>query len=125
MTIIINPGSTMKGGTEAEALRHALRWLRSIQEDGITDVELLPNPEQVADGRWVFSFRHRITRRVATLDVHGLSDKEIEESVFRPRQYWNGSSTADPQWSDFLTPDFELRAIPKLKSEVEQKDPTS
>lgn len=112
--LIINPGS---GGIEpgcdgwtntAEgAHKEAARWLANMHGAGMRDVELLPQ-WRYRDGRWVFRFRHAVTRVVVELETHGIDDLDAyRRDHFYPRVYWNGSSTGDPELEDFAAEGFE------------------
>ena len=114
--IIINPGSGTvpavgDGWTNtAEAARaEAGRWLARIHEDGMTDVELLPDVITLpVTGRWVFTFRHAVTGVSVELETHGVDDLEAwrRQRVFDPRVYWAGSSAGSPCLDDFAAPGF-------------------
>jgi hypothetical protein len=113
MTILINPGSRIDGSGEGwtntcETARcYAEQWLARMHGEGMTGVELLDGAED-RDGRWLFTFRHKVTGTTATLEMHGIDPVEAYERVhvFAPRIYWNGSSTADPALEDFAAPGF-------------------
>lgn len=114
MTLINNPGSrigTDQQGwtnTEARAIVEAAKWLANAHADGLTDVELLDGCTPDGEGRWRFTFRHKVTGALVYLDTHGIDDTEAYERqhIFAPRVYWNGSSTADPKLDDFAAPGF-------------------
>lgn len=101
--ILVNPGSENKGGTFEQAKLNAQQWLINIHEEGFLDVEILPNDEEISDyGNWIFYFHHPVTDISARLDIHGFTDDECDEYVFRPRIYWNGCSSSEPQIKDWL-----------------------
>jgi hypothetical protein len=114
--LLINPGSTIgksppKGWTNsfARAKAEAERWLKIMHEDdGLTDVELLPAEDAPEEGRWTFYFRHKVTGVRVRLDTHGIDDLDAYRAqyVFTPRVYWNGSSTAEGKLDDFAAPGF-------------------
>lgn len=114
MSVLINPGSggvpaRGKGWTNTRAGAHdeAHRWLTRMHDSGLVDVELMPDPTyDAASGRWTFSYRHKVTGVVCLLQTHGITDLRAyaAEHVFTPRQYWCGSSSADPKLEDWLAP---------------------
>lgn len=117
MSLIINPGSHIGDSTEAAwtntyegALAEARRWLQSMVDDGIgQDIELIePDDKAPAHGRWIFTFRHRVTGATADLETDGISDVEAykKRHIFAPRQYWNGESLGSPKLSDWAAPGF-------------------
>ena len=113
MTLIINPGSRIgepgEGWTNTyeTARGYAEKWLAQMHGEGMTDVELLDGTEE-REGRWVFTFRHKITQATATLEIHGIDNPAAYEKrhVFAPRTYWNGSSCSDPELENFAAPGF-------------------
>lgn len=114
MTLIINPGSrigTDRQGwtnTEEQARAEAAKWLSNIHADGMADVELLDDCTDDGEGRWRFTFRHRVTGALVYLDTHGIDDLDayLRRFIFPPRVYWNGSSSSDPKLDDFAAPGF-------------------
>lgn len=122
--LIINPGSRIAPpgegwtNTEAKARDRAGNWLGKMHAEGMTDVELLDGAEP-RDGRWLFTFRHKVTGATATLEMHGIDPAEAYERqhVFTPRVYWNGSSCADPCLEDFAAPGF--RPVRTFAPEIE------
>jgi len=115
MALIINPGSENKGGTTTQANINAEKWLKSIHEEGFPEVTM----EFIgkSDGSFVFDFTHATTKVKVQLVTHGFTDEEAAAFVFRPRVYWNGSSTADPKIEDWLTDeyDYHIQYIKKGK----------
>jgi hypothetical protein len=115
MTVIINPGSRVgpprDGWTNSEATARAQaeQWLARMHADGMTDVELLDGAGET-EGRWRFTFRHKVTGTEAVLETHGIDDIEAYEKdhIFTPRVYWRDSSTAEPRLEDFAAPGFKL-----------------
>lgn len=114
-TLLINPGSHIQPArdgwtnTFAKAQAEAQRWLKSMHEDdGLTDVELLPAEDAPEEGRWAFYFRHKVTGVKVRLDTHGIDnmDAYVKRAVFTPRVYWNGSSCSSPCLDDFAAPGF-------------------
>ena len=113
MALIINPGSRIGEpsagwtNTEATARGEAERWLPRIHADGMTDVELLDGSTE-HEGRWVFSFRHKVTGTVVKLETHGIDGMAAyeKEHIFSPRIYWNESSTSNPELEHFAAPGF-------------------
>lgn len=113
--LIINPGSRIASpeydgewqNTEAKARERAGVWLGKMHAEGMTDVELLDGSEP-RDGRWLFTFHHKVTGATVTLEMHGIdpADAYEREHVFAPRVYWNGSSVSDPRLEDFAAPGF-------------------
>lgn len=110
MATIINPGSHVLGGTQDQARRNAQPFLDEIHEMGMKDVVIDPNPT-FDDGRWLFTFRHPVTQKMATLKTHGLSDADVMSCIFLPKIYWNGCSCSDPKISDFLPKDWGFRVV--------------
>lgn len=113
MTVLINPGSgriPARGqgwaNTRAGAHAEARRWLVQMHKEGLIDVELLPDPTYDGEGRWTFSYRHKVTGVVCLLKTHGITSLSAYEAehLFAPRQYWRGSSCADPKLEDWLAP---------------------
>ena len=114
MAFIINAGSQNKGGTLEQATRNAEQWLTNIHAEGFCDVKMEYVGQQ-SDGDFVFHFTHAVTGKVATLETHGLTKEQEDTFIYRPRVYWNGSSTADPQISDWLADgfDYEIKFFKK------------
>lgn len=116
MTLIINAGSAIGAteagwtNTEAQARKEAEKWLALIHADGMVDVELLPGSVEF-ESRWRFTFRHAVTAVEVTFETHGIDNEEVyrKRYTFAPRQYWNGSSTNDPEIDDFAAPGFAVR----------------
>ena len=108
MGIIINAGSENKGGTFEQAKINAEEWLKSIHEEGFLEVEM-SFVEQHKDGDFQFDFKHTVTQKVVSLEIHGFTKEECQKFVFHPRVYWNGSSTADPKIEDWLSDGFKYR----------------
>jgi len=114
--LIINPGSRIASpdhdgdwqNTLTVARRRAEDWLGKMHAEGMTDVELLDGTTE-REGRWVFTFRHKITEATATLEMHGIEPVAAYEQQhwFAPRVYWNGSSTTNPCLEDFAAPGFK------------------
>lgn len=108
MGIIINPGSENKGGTLKQAKINAEEWLKCVHDEGFLEVEM-EYIEQYKDGNFLFNFKHNITKKVATLEIHGFTKEECQKFRFHPRVYWNGSSTSDPEIENWLTDEFTYR----------------
>ena len=91
------------------ARKSASDWLATMRAEGVGDVELLPEAEEV-DGRWRFTFRHRVTGVEVVLEIHGIDDLKAyeRERTFHPRIYWNDSTTAEPRLEDFAAPGFRM-----------------
>lgn len=112
--LLINPGSHIgepgEGWTNTceTARAEAERWLAEMHESGMADVELLDGSTE-REGRWTFTFRHKVTGTVVELETHGIDDVQAYERqhVFCPRIYWNGSSTANPKLEHFKAEGFE------------------
>lgn len=112
--LIINPGSENKGGTLKQAKLNAAKWLRSIRADGFKEVEMkFVGKDDFGDFK--FEFKHKVTKKVATLDIHGFTKKQCEKFTFHPRCYWQGSSTADPKIEDWLGDGFTFRIVYEKK----------
>jgi hypothetical protein len=60
-------------------------------------------------GDWLFHFIHSVTKKIATLEIHGFTNKQCKEFMFMPRIYWNGSSSGIPEISDWLGKDFNYQ----------------
>lgn len=108
MGIIINAGSENKGGTFEQAEMNAKEWLKSIHDEGFNEIEM-KFIERQKDGDWLFHFTHLVTKKVATLEIHGFTKEECKQFMFHPRVYWNGSSTSDPKIEDWLCDGFKFR----------------
>lgn len=117
MNVLINPGADIPDpeedagwtNTYSEALRIAREWLTKMEAEGLADIVLnkgtvLPSEE----GRWTFTFRHIVTGAEVALETHGIAplDAYRKEYVFEPRQFWNGSGSADPCLEDFAAEGF-------------------
>jgi hypothetical protein len=114
--LIINPSSSIVGGTYEDARKEAERLLQCIKASGITDVELLDEYTYRND-YWTFTYRHKITGKTGTWELTGLEQNYKEKGfTFHPRIFWNGSSCSSPEWKDFLTPEYEL-TVRKLEGE--------
>lgn len=116
MSIILNPGSENIGGTFAQAEINAKRWLASIHRQGFKEVEM-SFEGQHPTGNFGFLFTHKITKKTAYLLIHGFTDEEIKSFLFQPREYWQGSSTAEPKAEDWLADGFEYRVVYEQKQE--------
>lgn len=108
MEMLINAGSENKGGTFKQAKINALDWLKIVHEEGFLEVEM-SFVKQHKDGDFQFDFKHNVTQKVVSLQIHGFTKKECKKFTFHPRVYWNGSSTADPKIEDWLTDGFNYR----------------
>lgn len=111
--IIMNAGSENKGGTFEQAVKNAKKWLKNINKE-FPEVEM-STEEKFVDGDWEFVFTHKITGVSVLLHIHGFTEEECKNFVFRPRIYWNGSSTADPKVEDWLTDEFSYRVVYERK----------
>lgn len=109
MAFIINPGSENKGGTFTQANANAEKWLKQIHEEGFPEVTMEFHGKQ--DGSFIFHFTHAVTKIKVELSIHGFTDEEAAVFVFRPRVYWNGSSTANPKIEDWLTDEYEYKIV--------------
>jgi len=116
-TLVINPGSGAipaagDGWTNTvEGARvEAQHWLTLIRDAGIQDVEMHPQERATDDGRWQFGFCHTITGKYVVLETHGIDNLAAyeKERIFPPRVYWNGSSSADLDITDWLLPGSEV-----------------
>lgn len=108
MNVVINGGSENKGGCFEQAKINAERWLKAIHGEGFLEVEMY-FIEQNKNGTFKFAFKHLVTKKSAFLDIHGFTEEECQKFMFRPREYWNGSSTADPQIEDWLADGFKYK----------------
>lgn len=115
MPIIINPGSENKGGTLEQAKINAAKWLTSIHAEGFREVNMKFVEQYPDDGNFRFDFTHTVTKKVAILETHGFTKEQEDKFMFRPRVYWQGSSTADPKIEDWLGDDFDYRIIYERK----------
>lgn len=106
--VIINPGSEYKGGTLEQAEENAKEWLKSIHDEGFPEVEMI-FIEQYDKGNFLFHFKHPVTNKVATLEIHGFTEEQCTKFVFHPRVYWNGSSTSNPKVEDWLEEGFYFK----------------
>lgn len=121
--VIINAGTRLGdihpadgwANTYAAARKAADEWLTKMRAEGIADVELATADETEREGRWTFTFRHAVTEVEVKLETHGIDDMEAynRQCVFEPRIYWNGSSTANPELSDFAAPGYVMTFRPK------------
>lgn len=131
MSLIINPGSGAvpaagNGWTNTydRALAEAKRWLERMHDDGLTDVVLEEPGIAGDDGRWSFRFRHSVTGTACVLRTHGVDNAQAYKDdgyIFGlPRQYWCGSSSADPKLADWQTdgwlPHLTFRRDPTVAS---------
>lgn len=77
----------------------------------MTDVELLPGSVVGVEdkGRWVFTFRHKVTGTEVQLEIHGIDDLDAyrKQYLFDPKIYWRGSSCAEPELEDFAAEGFK------------------
>jgi hypothetical protein len=108
MGTIINAGSKNKGGNLEQATKNAKEWLDSIHESGISEVSM-SFEGQLEDGDYVFRFKHWVTGKENTLEIHGFTREECSKFIFSPRVYWNGSSTANPEIKDWIADGFKCR----------------
>ena len=70
---------------------------------------------RLSEGDWNFRFRHKITNKYIDLQIHGFTKKECDAFIFHPRVYWNGSSTAEPEITDWLTDEYQYRILYEKK----------
>lgn len=106
--IVINPGSENKGGTLEQAKINAQHWLDAIHEEGFLEVEMEYIGFNDDDGDYQFHFIHNVTKKIAVLETHGF-DVDAEDVISVPKQYWNGSSTANPKTEDWLEDGWKYR----------------
>lgn len=111
--VLVNPGSgPVQSGegwtnTRERAWQEAQRWHARMLADGLVDIVLLPEVEE-REGRWCYTFVHRVTETRVVLETHGIDDVEAYEkaNVFAPRVYWNGSSCSAPCLDDWKAEGF-------------------
>jgi len=108
MAIVINPGSENVGGTFEQAEINAKRFLDSCHSEGLLEVEM-EFVKKRQTGNFDFRFTHKVTGKVVELSTHGFTEEECGNFLFKPRIYWNGSSTADPKIEDFMADGFTYR----------------
>lgn len=114
MVVFINPGSRINNApvgwtnTYETALEAANDWLARMRADGFTDITMTGD-ETEQDGRWRFIFTHQVTNVSVELETHGIDNLKAYErqTIFSPRLYWNGSSSANPKLADFAAEGFE------------------
>lgn len=113
MPLIINPGSgPVKGGTAEQARKNAQAWLDTIHNElGLRCVTMTLEHCQPPDGRYTFNFHHPVTGVTVQLKLDGLTEAEMEELLFRPRSYWNGSSCAEPQVKDWAADGYQHTVV--------------
>lgn len=111
MYAYINPGSEHTGGTLKQAKIIAATWLQFIHSDGMVDVEIDKKVKRKKGGNFEFTFRHKVTGVERKLETHGFSDEQIEGWLFKPRIYWDGSSTSSPTPEDWLTDEYRIRIV--------------
>jgi hypothetical protein len=104
------PGWT---NTYETALKIANKWLGTMRDEGIQGVRLVDESEEernVAAGKWSFTFKHAVTGTEVKFETHGIDNVTLytRVNVFSPRQYWNGSSIAEPEAKDFAAPGFRM-----------------
>ena len=102
-----------KGGTLEQAKINAEEWLKSIHEEGFIDVEMTFKERYGEGGNFLFlfDFTHSVTKKVATLEIHGFTEEQCQKFVLHPRVYWNGSSTANPKIEDWLSDEFKFKIV--------------
>lgn len=113
--LVINPGNKVASGgngwtnTLEVATKSANEWLQSMHSRHIRDVEIVSvcGPD---DGSWTFTFEHSVTGCRATLDIHGIDNMTAyaNDNRYPAKIYWNRSSTANPQLTDFLCDGYEI-----------------
>jgi hypothetical protein len=88
----------------------AYRWLETMRREGIADVQMVTMDDTERDGRWTFTFRHTVTGVEVELETHGVDDVDAykRQHIFEPRVYWQGSSSANPELSDFAAPGYAM-----------------
>lgn len=114
--LIINPGNKVASGgngwtnTYQQAFLNAEDWLRKMNDNGIRDVSITTGNGPDNYGMWTFTIQHSVSHKCATLDMHGIDniDAYLEERMFHPRIYWNGSSCSNPELTDFLCEGYEI-----------------
>lgn len=120
--VIINPGSRLGDAqaadgwtnTYATARAAAEEWLAKMNAEGIADIEMVAADEAEREGRWRFMFRHTVTGVEVDLETHGIDDVAAYERqhIFAPRVYWGGSSSGNPEMSDFAAPGYVMTFRP-------------
>lgn len=132
--MMINPGSRIGAdqqgwtNTEAAAIVKAAEWLATMRGDGLADVDLLDGCTADGEGRWRFTFRHRVTGVEVVLETDGIDDVEAyqRQHIFPPRVYWNGSSSSDPKLEDFAAPGFEpVKTFRPVKAALRKEGETA
>ena len=91
MAVIINASSENKVGTFEQAKINAQEWLKSIHEEGFLEVEM-SFVQQHKDGYFQFDFKHPVTQKVVSLEIHGFTKEECQKFTFYPRVYWSSLS---------------------------------
>lgn len=114
MSVIINPGSRIREGsagwtnTRVQSLRNAYEWHHKMRDESFGhDIDMVDTGEH-EDGRWRYVFRHKVTGVEVSLQIHGIDDMDayLEQALFVPHVYWNGSSSSNPSIEDFAAPGF-------------------
>jgi hypothetical protein len=120
--LIINPGAnlldaaTATGWTNTYTTARAAAdtWLDQMRKEGVADVDLVGADETEREGRWTFTFRHRVTGVEVEMETHGIDDLDAyqRQYVFAPRVYWRGCSSSTPGLSDFAAPGYVMTFRP-------------
>lgn len=128
--ILINPGSgdiPDKGvgwtNTLEQSAIHCKNWfVKPMRKEGLVDIRVKLESKDSVDGRWTYTFTHKITGISLELDIHGIDNLEAyqKENIFSPRVYWNGSSDATPILEDFSKDGFE--PVMTYKSVIQQSN---
>lgn len=98
-----------KTGTFKQALKNAKDWL-SLMKSEFPEVTMTTDERKGDYDGWKFIFTHGVTNVSCTLDTHGYTKKELKGFSWYQKEYWNGSSTAEPKPEDWLTKDFKYVA---------------
>ena len=114
--LIVNHGSKVAisgngwTNTYETAFKNATDWLLTMKKNNIHDVSIVGSEGPNLYGEWTFTFRHNVTDKQVLLTIHGIDDlaAHMKDKIWPPRIYWNGSSCANPQLTDFLCDGYEI-----------------
>lgn len=98
-------------GTLEQAEINAKGWLEYIHEEGFLDVEMFFVAQYEFNGYYLFHFKHKVTQKIATLEIHGFTEEECTKFVLPPPVYWNGSHTGNEKIEDWLEEGFKFKIV--------------
>lgn len=101
----------MSNGTIKQARINAQEWFDHMKEDGFVDIVMT---EGNHGDYFEFIFTHKVTKKVATLHIHGYPNNQTIDMIFK-KIYWNGCSSSEPKIDNWLKDGFTFEIKIKVK----------